>query len=155
MHDVSSAELCFCLVVCRLCISALRRYGQWSFIFWSYLMGPAVLLECHDACDFPCIRWFVISNPLFTSAPHLSLPPLMSLCFRRKKTNLATRKLVLSLPDGVTLTVVMDCCHSGSILDLPYNLKADEGTITAVEAGEMSSTISPNPGFNMEKASAD
>lgn len=59
------------------------------------------------------------------------------------------------LPEGVTLTVVMDCCHSGSILDLPYALKADEGTISAVEAGEVSSTISANPGFDLAKVGQD
>ncbi|CAN0229943.1 unnamed protein product [Pylaiella littoralis] len=61
------------------------------------------------------------------------------------------KELVMTLPEGVTLTVVMDCCHSGSILDLPYALKADEGTIGAVEAGDMSSTISANPGFDFAK----
>lgn len=57
----------------------------------------------------------------------------------------------MTLPEGVTLTVVMDCCHSGSILDLPYTIKADEGTIEAVEAGEQSSLISENPGFDFAK----
>ncbi|CAN0461212.1 unnamed protein product, partial [Discosporangium mesarthrocarpum] len=34
-------------------------------------------------------------------------------------------KLVKKLPEGVTLTVIMDCCHSGSILDLPYKINGD------------------------------
>lgn len=58
---------------------------------------------------------------------------------------------MMVLPEGVTLTVVMDCCHSGSILDLPYELKADEGTISAVEAGEAPSTMNINPSFDLAK----
>merc|ERR1719384_2915837 len=33
--------------------------------------------------------------------------------------------LVGAMKSGVTLTCLMDCCHSGSILDLPYVFKAD------------------------------
>eukprot|EP00904_Undaria_pinnatifida_P012265 jgi/Undpi1/8169/HiC_scaffold_24.g10639.m1 len=57
-------------------------------------------------------------------------------------------ELVLSLPEGVTLTVVIDACHSGSALDLPYCIQADKGTIAAVEAGEQSSLMSLNSGLN-------
>ena len=33
--------------------------------------------------------------------------------------------IIQPLPAEVTLTSLMDCCHSGSILDLPYMYKAD------------------------------
>jgi len=30
--------------------------------------------------------------------------------------------LVAGLPKGVRLTAIMDCCHSGSVFDLPYTV---------------------------------
>lgn len=34
-------------------------------------------------------------------------------------------KLVKPLPKGVLMTSLMDCCHSGTVLDLPYRFTAD------------------------------
>jgi metacaspase-1 len=54
--------------------------------------------------------------------------------------------LVNRVPAECNLTVVMDCCHSGSILDLPYTLKVDSNTMEAIESGKIPST-KPNPNF--------
>jgi metacaspase-1 len=43
--------------------------------------------------------------------------------------------LVTPLPEGVHLVCVMDCCHSGTVLDLPYVFKAD-GNFESMEIDE-------------------
>ncbi|KAJ3211373.1 hypothetical protein HDU83_008161 [Entophlyctis luteolus] len=42
------------------------------------------------------------------------------------------RCIVHALPAGVKLTVVMDCCHSGTMLELPYTYRpsAEDGSMT-------------------------
>jgi len=58
--------------------------------------------------------------------------------------------LVGPLKAGVSLTCVLDCCHSGTILDLPFVFKADDQGMEAAENGDVSSTM-PNQKFNFGK----
>jgi len=57
-------------------------------------------------------------------------------------------ELVAKLPEGVKLTVVMDCCHSGSILDLPFSFQANSTN----HSNGYPSVLPANQNFNWQKA---
>jgi len=67
------------------------------------------------------------------------------------KDDEVSEHLIMRMAKDVKLTCIMDCCHSGTILDLPYNLKLDGETAEAVESGQLHDLM-VNPNFNMEKA---
>lgn len=50
------------------------------------------------------------------------------------------------VPHGCELFALMDCCHSGTILDLPYNVKCDGSMANAMAMGQ-SVVLQANPKF--------
>jgi Caspase domain len=45
------------------------------------------------------------------------------------------QNLVCALPSGAHLVALMDCCHSGSVLDLPYKYKASGSSMFGSTGG--------------------
>ncbi|KAI9342338.1 caspase domain-containing protein [Obelidium mucronatum] len=54
-----------------------------------------------------------------------TLCPLDFLTAGQIRSDDVHRYLVAALPQGVKLTVVMDCCHSGTMMELPYTYRPD------------------------------
>ena len=61
------------------------------------------------------------------------------------------KMLVAPLPKDCRLTCVFDCCHSGTILDLPYMFTADEEGVALIQSGQ-ATQLDANPGFNFDVA---
>merc|ERR1712007_89983 len=62
------------------------------------------------------------------------------------RDDLINRSIVRPLPKGAHLTSVCDCCHSASMLDLPYMFEASDAHLSAVDEGRMS-YVAEVPGF--------
>ena len=62
--------------------------------------------------------------------------------------DLILASLVLEVPKGAMLTVVIDACHSGTVLDLPYTFIADSETIEQVHNGAAPAQMVQNSGFS-------
>eukprot|EP00992_Anisonema_acinus_P013844 TRINITY_DN8965_c0_g1_i1.p1 TRINITY_DN8965_c0_g1~~TRINITY_DN8965_c0_g1_i1.p1 ORF type:complete len:781 (+),score=151.26 TRINITY_DN8965_c0_g1_i1:53-2395(+) len=60
------------------------------------------------------------------------------------------KNLVLPVPDGCQLTVLMDCCHSGTILDLPFAYRADAQASESLHSGNPPS-MAVNPKFDFDR----
>lgn len=56
--------------------------------------------------------------------------------------------LVKPMRAGVNVTVLMDCCHSGTVLDLPYRFSADDSKMR-LDQGAMSGIPMLDPGMIM------
>jgi len=65
--------------------------------------------------------------------------------------DLILANLVLEVPRNAVLTVVIDACHSGTVLDLPYSFVADESTMSEVASGALPASLGQNPTFNFSQ----
>jgi len=55
-------------------------------------------------------------------------------------------KFIVPMQSGVTVTCLMDCCHSGTVLDLPYMFVADGNNNS-----DVSPEMQPNDKFDYVK----
>jgi Caspase domain len=59
------------------------------------------------------------------------------------------QNLVCALPSGTHLVALMDCCHSGSVLDLPYKYKAGGSSFGSTGGGGTQMLMQTSTGGKM------
>ena len=67
------------------------------------------------------------------------------------RDDLIFKLLVVPLQAGAHMVALFDCCHSGTILDLPYMFVANDEGCSAVANGDVGG-LGANPLFNFAAA---
>ncbi|KAI9342089.1 peptidase C14, caspase domain-containing protein [Zopfochytrium polystomum] len=105
----------------------LRRDARPGDVFYVHFSGHGSQQNSTGKCVFECVGCEECAKHVSDSYESLdeTLVPVDYLKAGQIVDNDLNKLLVYGLPAGCRMTCVFDCCHSGTILDLPYEYDKD------------------------------